>query len=238
MVKTILFDLDGTLLPMEQENFIKAYFGTLAKKLMPLGFEPEKLYAGIWAGVKAAIMNTSDKTNEEVWWGTFTDCFGSLADGAREVLDEYYANDFKYVQSSCGYTPKAKETIEVLKARGYRLVLATNPVFPATATQQRIGWAGLEISDFELVTTYENSRRCKPNVEYYADILAKIGEKAENCLMVGNDVAEDMVASTLGMKVFLLTDYLINKKDVDISVYKKGSFEELMTYVAELENAE
>ncbi len=236
MVKTILFDLDGTLLPMEQDAFVKAYFGTLAKKLMPFGFEPEKLYESIWAGVRAAIKNTSDKTNEEVWWETFTACLGSITEKARDALEEYYANDFKYVQSSCGYTPKAKKTIEALKARSYRLVLATNPVFPATATHQRIGWAGLEVSDFELVTTYENSRRCKPNAEYYADILAAIGEKAENCLMVGNDVTEDMVAETLGMKVFLLTDYLINKKDVDISVYKKGSFEELMAYVAELEN--
>ncbi len=237
MVKTILFDLDGTLLPMEQENFIKAYFGTLAKKLMPLGFEPEKLYEGIWAGVKASITNMSDKTNEEVWWDTFIGRFGKMAEASKDLLEDYYANDFKYVQGSCGYTPKAKETVEALKARGYRLVLATNPVFPATATRQRIGWAGLEVSDFELVTSYENSRRCKPNVEYYADILAKIGEKAENCLMVGNDVAEDMVAATLGMKVFLLTDNLINKKETDISIYKNGSFEELIAYITELENA-
>ena len=237
MIKTILFDLDGTLLPMEQENFIKAYFGTLAKRLMPLGFEPEKLYSGIWAGVKAAIMNTSDKTNEEVWWETFIGCFGKIAEDAKDVLDDYYANDFKYVQSSCGYTPKAKETIDALKAKGYRLILANNPVFPATATRQRIGWAGLEPSDFELVTSYENCRRCKPNVEYYSDILAEIGAKAEECMMVGNDVTEDMVAETLGMKVFLLTDYLLNKKELDISAYRKGSFEELMAYVAELENA-
>lgn len=29
---TILFDLDGTLLPMDMEAFTKAYFGLLAKK--------------------------------------------------------------------------------------------------------------------------------------------------------------------------------------------------------------
>ncbi len=235
MIKTILFDLDGTLLPMEQENFVKAYFGTLAKKLMPLGFEPEKLYEGIWAGVKAAIKNTSEKTNEEVWWGTFIGCFGKIAEDAKEILDDYYLNDFKYVQSSCGYTPKARETIDALKAKGYRLVLATNPVFPATATRQRIGWAGLDPKDFELVTSYENCRRCKPNVEYYKDILAEIGAKAEECMMVGNDVAEDMVAETLGMKVFLLTDCLLNKKELDISAYRKGSFGELLEYIDEID---
>lgn len=49
--------------------------------------------------------------------------------------------------------------------------------------------------------------------------------------MVGNDVGEDMIAQTLGMKVFLLTDCLINKEDTDISVYPHGSFDELLAYI-------
>ena len=52
--------------------------------------------------------------------------------------------------------------------------------------------------------------------------------------MVGNDVGDDMVAQELGMKVFLLTDCLINKHNVDISVYPHGSFEELMEYIRTL----
>ena len=41
-IKMILFDLDGTLLPMDQNHFVKTYFGALAKKLAPLGYDPEK----------------------------------------------------------------------------------------------------------------------------------------------------------------------------------------------------
>lgn len=236
MIKTVLFDLDGTLLPMEQEKFVKSYFGSLAKKLAPYGFEPEKLIESIWAGMKAMVTNNTDKNNEARWWETFDAYFGELSLKHRDVLADYYAKDFDNVRYSCGHNPAAAALVRELKARGYRVVLATNPVFPATATEQRAGWAGLDINDFELITTYENSTRCKPNPEYYTEILDKIGAKAEECMMVGNDVAEDMVAEALGMKVFLLTDNLLNKKELDISVYRKGSFGELLEYINELEN--
>lgn len=52
--------------------------------------------------------------------------------------------------------------------------------------------------------------------------------------MVGNDVDEDMVAEKLGMKVFLLTDCLINKTGADIDLYPHGSFPELMAFVRNL----
>ena len=112
--------------------------------------------------------------------------------------------------------------------------MATNPLFPAIATQSRAKWAGLNPEDFEIITTYENSRHCKPNPDYYRDILATLDENPENCVMVGNDVQEDMIAETLGMKVFLLTDNLINRTGEDISRYPHGSFGELMDFIREL----
>ena len=52
--------------------------------------------------------------------------------------------------------------------------------------------------------------------------------------MVGNDVGEDMIAESLGMKVFLLTDCLITRENKDISVYPHGSFDELIQYIEAL----
>jgi FMN phosphatase YigB (HAD superfamily) len=124
--------------------------------------------------------------------------------------------------------------IALAKEKGLRVALATNPIFPAIATESRIRWSGLSPEDFELYTTYENSRFCKPNPEYYRDILAQLNVKPEECLMVGNDVEEDMVAQTLGMQVFLLTDCLINQKNADISVYPHGGYPELMEYICHL----
>ena len=108
-----------------------------------------------------------------------------------------------------------------------------NPLFPAIATQKRLSWTGLSTDEFELYTTYENSSYTKPNPKYYVEILEKISLAPEEVLMVGNDVSEDMIAGTLGAKVFLLTDNLINKSCEDITKYPNGSFEDLLRYVRE-----
>ena len=227
----VLFDLDGTLLPMDQNVFVKAYFGGLAKRLAPHGYDPEKLIAAIWKGTGAMVKNDGAKTNEAVFWDVFANIFGDSARADEPKFDAFYREDFDKVSVSCGYNKKAKETVDAIKARGFRVALATNPIFPSIATEKRMAWAGVKVSDFELFTTYENSCYCKPDPRYYQAVVDALNVAPEECLMVGNDVGEDMIAQTLGMKVFLLTDCLINKEDTDISVYPHGSFDELLAYV-------
>lgn len=233
-ITTVLFDLDGTLLPMDQNVFIKAYFGGLASRLAPHGYEPKKLIDSIWQGTAAMVKNNGDVPNEERFWQGFEAAYGKPARQDEEHFAAFYREDFDKVSSSCGYTPAAREIIDTVKACGLRTALATNPIFPAMATERRIAWAGLSSSDFELVTTYENSRFCKPNLDYYRDVMQTLGVTPEECLMVGNDVVEDMVAETLGTRVFLLTDNLINSKNADISVYPHGSYAELLTFIKNL----
>lgn len=230
-IKAVLFDLDGTLLPMDQDVFVGAYFGLLAKKLAPCGYEQKPLIDAIWGGTAAMVKNTSEMTNEAVFWNFFAGIFGETCRKDQPLFEEYYKNEFQTVQGSCGYTPRAAEAVALLKAKGIRVALATNPIFPAVATESRIRWAGLNKADFEFVTTYENSRRCKPNPDYYRDVLNELNLSPEECLMVGNDVFEDMVAETLGMQVFLLTDCIINKKNLDLSVYRQGNFDDLLAYL-------
>lgn len=227
-ITTVLFDLDGTLLPMDQDEFVKAYFGLLAKKLAPLGYEPSQLIDGIWAGTAAMVKNDGSCTNEKAFWDRFAQLLGEHVRQDEPVFEEYYHNEFQQVRAVCGYTPGAAQVIQKVREKGLQVSLATNPIFPAVATESRIRWAGLQPEDFSLYTTYENSRFCKPNPNYYLAICEQLGVKPEQCLMVGNDVTEDMIAKELGMQVFLLTDCLINKKNTDISVYPHGSFPELM----------
>ncbi len=233
-IKAVLFDLDGTLLPMDQDMFIKAYFGGLCKRLAPYGYDPAELVDAIWKGTAAMVGNTGEKRNEEVFWEAFTQKLGVRINEHAGELDAYYRENFGEVQSFCGYDPHARAVIDAVKAKGLRAVLATNPIFPSVATECRMGWAGLSTSDFELYTTYENSRYCKPNPQYYRAILSEIGLSPEACVMVGNDVGEDMIAATLGMKVFLLTDCLINKQNADISVYPHGDFDALLSFIETL----
>lgn len=237
-ITTVLFDLDGTLLPMDMNEFIKAYFGGLARRLAPLGYEPQKLVDSIWQGTAAMVKNNGEVTNEERFWQGFEASYGKPARQDEEHFAAFYRENFDSVSTSCGYTPAAREIVDTVKACGLRTALATNPIFPAMATERRIAWAGLSPADFELYTTYENSRFCKPNPKYYLDVMQTLGVCPEECLMVGNDVGEDMIAETLGCRVFLLTDCLINSKNADISVYPNGSYDDLIAFIKNLNKDE
>ena len=234
-VTAILFDLDGTLLPMDQDDFIESYFSNLAAKAATKGYQPDALIDTVWAGTAAMVKNDGTKTNEAVFWELFAAKYGGDALNDIPFFEEFYRTDFQKAKELCGFAPMTKDIVHSLKARGLRVILATNPLFPAIATESRIRWAGLEPDDFELYTTYENSRHCKPNPEYYKDIMAELNLTAEECVMVGNDVGEDMIAEKLGMKVFLLTDCLINRKNEDISKYPHGGFDELKVFLDGLE---
>lgn len=233
-IKAVLFDLDGTLLPMDQEVFTKAYFKGLAAKLAPRGYEPKQLIDAIWGGTKAMIKNPGGKSNEERFWEFFSGIYGDKAREDEPHFEEFYKTDFQKIKDVCGYDPRSAKIVHKLKEAGIRTALATNPIFPAIATESRMRWAGLEPEDFELYTTYENSCYSKPNPEYYKAILAQMNLTAQECLMVGNDVGDDMVAKDIGMKVFLLTDCLINHKDADISDLPQGDFDALQKYIDSL----
>lgn len=228
-INTILFDLDGTLLPMDQEKFVNGYFKMLAAKLAPYGYEPQQLINAILAGIEAMIKNDGSQLNEDAFWKRFVEIYGDKVLADKPVFEDFYKNEFQDARSFCGFNPKAAETVRSLKDKGYRVVLATNPLFPSIATESRIRWAGLEPSEFDLYTTYENTSYCKPNLDYYRDILKRINCRPEECLMVGNDVGEDMVVEALGMQAFLLTDCLINTQKKDITAYPHGSFEQLLS---------
>ncbi len=234
MYKTIFFDLDGTLLPMDQELFVKSYMGKLAKKMAGHGYDPDALLKGIWAGTKAMILNDGAQVNEAAFWKVCNSLLGRDVKKDEGLFLEFYQNDFQQVKDDCGFDPRAAQAIRQIKEMGYLVVLATNPLFPAIATQSRARWAGLDLEDFQLITTYENSHYCKPNPDYYREILEKLKLKPEECVMVGNDVSEDMVAATLGMQVFLLTDCIINRENKDLSLYPHGSFPELLDFVRNL----
>ena len=233
-ITTVLFDLDGTLLPMDQDVFVKEYFGRIAGKLAPQGYEPKRLVDTIWRGTGAMVKNDGSKSNEEAFWEVAVSVYGDQIVKDKHFFDEFYETEFDEIKAVCGYHPAAAGIVHNLKEKGLRVALATNPIFPARATQWRIRWAGLTPEAFDLYTTYENSCYCKPNLDYYRNILVQLKVSAEECLMVGNDVQEDMIARELGMQVFLLTDCLINKTGTDISVYPHGGFNTLAQYLEAL----
>ena len=179
------------------------------------------------------VKNRGIKTNEAAFWDAFDAYFGYPASKDALVHQDFYHNEFNLVKEVCGYTPMAAQIVHSLKEKGLRVILATNPLFPSVATENRIRWAGLQPEDFDYFTTYENARYCKPNPDYYWEILSKFHLTPRECIMVGNDVSEDMITKQMGMQVFLLTDCLINKENADISQYPHGGFMELKAFLEE-----
>ncbi len=231
-LKAVLFDLDGTLLPMaDQDAFIQYYFSRLARHLVPHGYDPKALIGGIWQGVSYIMKNDGTRNNEDAFWHGFSSVFGEKGREDEPYFAEFYEQHFDEAQIMCGYNEDAARSVREIRKMGLRTALATNPVFPEIATRKRIGWAGLSPEDFEFYTTYENSSFCKPSLDYYREVLDRMGISPDEALMVGNDVADDMVAEKLGMRVFLLTDCLINAKDADISIYPNGGFDDLLAYI-------
>ena len=229
--KTILFDLDGTLLHMDIDEFVKAYFKLLGKTFGQKGYDVERVMKGLGAGLEAMIKNNGSATNEEVFWHVFTQYSNyQLADVEEDFLS-FYTHEFENCASLAAKNPLADAMVKKCKALGYQVILATNPLFPRIATQQRIRWAGCDPEDFEWITTYENSSFSKPNPAYFKEIMDRFQLLAEDCIMIGNDLDEDGVIETLGVPCYLTTDCLINKHGKEIKVKWQGSFEELYNQI-------
>ncbi len=227
MIKAVLFDLDGTLLPMDLDEFFKEYMIAISKRFAPLGYDAKSFTKNLWKGVQAIVFNNGEKTNEEAFW----DCFSRLEkvdDSLIKQLEEFYEVDFPKLKNICGYTEKANMLIKKLKNQGYTLVLATKPIFPAVATETRMAWAGVDKNDFSLITSYHNSTYSKPNPDYYREILSKIELSADECIMVGNDTKDDGEARKAGIKTYILTDYLINNDNLDLNDFPHGNFDDLL----------
>ena len=233
-MKAVLFDLDGTLLPISEETFTKAYFGSLSQTLAPAGFDPQQLIKGVWAGTKCMMKNDGSKRNDRVFWDEFTRLFDCEEAPVRAMCDAFYANEFDKLRTVAAPAPYSELVVRVLRNKGYKLVLATNPLFPPVAVETRLRWIGLTMGDFELVTTYENSRYCKPNPGYYRDIVDALGISAADCLMVGNNVTEDMCFASLGGAVYLVTDNVENPAGIAYADYQQGSMADFAAYVEEL----
>ena len=231
MIKAVLFDLDGTLLPMDEEYFKKIYFGEVYKKIAYLGYTLDELLKVIWYGTKAMIQNDGSQTNEELFWRKFIEVHPDRLEENKENFVDFYSNIFPTLGHTCGYQPLAKDFIKALKDKGYEVIIASNPIFPLVATKARIRWAGCNPDDFKYITAYENSRFSKPNLKYYEEVLEKTGYKPEEVIMVGNDVREDMIVNKLGIDSYLITDCLLNLDNEDINKYKHGNFEEVMNLV-------
>ena len=232
--KAILFDMDGTLVPMDNDVFTKGYFKELAKKLSPLGLAPDALIAAVWTGTKAMVKNDGTQPNVEVFWDTFAKVTGKDVSEFRAQSDTFYVHEFMAAKAYTQENPLAKEAICLAHLAAEKVVCASNPLFPLTGQQSRMSWVGLVPEDFDLITSYESDSFCKPNPKYFLSICERLGVSPAECLLIGNDEEEDMhAASSVGMDCYLVTDCVIRREQCPWNG-RSGTFAEMVEFLRTL----
>jgi HAD superfamily hydrolase (TIGR01549 family) len=208
MFKAILFDLDDTLLANSMEIFIPAYFQALGKYAADL-IPPERLVSEIMRATRAMEKNDgTGLTNEETFASVFYPAVGYEREKLEPVFAKFYAEEFPKLRELTRPIATARLLVEWAFERDLQVVIATNPVFPRTAIEQRLEWADMPATEFAyaLVTSYENTHATKANPAYFQEIVATLGCEPKECLMVGDDWERDMMpAATAGIPIYWIT---------------------------------
>ncbi len=196
VIKTLLFDLDDTLLSNDMGTFIPAYFRQLVSHFPEVA--PEVLVGELMAGTQAMLASTDPARSLRA---VFTENFAAPANSdlwAR--FETFYRGEFSQLRALTAPRPIARQVLQWAFARGYRVVVATNALFPLSAIRERLRWAHVDDLPFDHITHIENSHFAKPNPEYFAEVIAHLGVRTAEALMVGNDWNDDIVpAAKLGI---------------------------------------
>lgn len=234
MINTILFDLDATLLPMDMDVFVQKYFQEMGIMFHDL-IDGRELAKHVMECTELMVKNTEDRRNEEVFFTRFAELIDGDVAVYQARFEEFYDTRFLNARSSTYQSEPMIKAVKLLQDKGYTLVLATNPLFPMKANHHRINWAGLSPDDFSYISSFESNKYCKPNLEYYREVLSEINRSPEECMMVGNDALEDMIAAKLGIKTYLIEDHMLNKHNIEIKADNRGRYEDFLRFVEGLD---
>lgn len=229
MIKAFFFDLDGTLLPLDEQVFTQNYFKLLTKRVAPLGYEPKKLIDTVWKGTYAMYTNDGKLSNKDVFWKYFASVYGEEKLSDIAVFDDFYATDFLSLKSLCDSNDLSVSIIKKARELASHVVLATNPIFPKIATIGRMGFIGLKEEDFDFISTYENFSFSKPNPMYFITLLKKFDLKPEEVILFGNNNYEDgdCALKAGGIKTYLVGKYIIHNPK-STNTYPEITMEEVI----------
>ncbi|MFH1175917.1 MAG: HAD family hydrolase [Acidobacteriota bacterium] len=231
MLKAILLDLDGTLLANPMETFIPAYLAGLGRYLAN-HVAPERLVAELLCATRAMDANDgSDATNQETFAAAFFPALGVARQALEPAFARFYAEEFPRLKALTTPVEAARPLVRWAFERSLQVAIATNPLFPRTAIEQRLAWAGVPVEEFPyaLVTTYEDMHATKSNPAYYREILARLGREPHECLMAGDDWDWDIrPALELGLHAWWVAPPDTPRPAGGSALLGQGSLEDLL----------
>ncbi len=205
MIRAVLFDLDDTLLGNETDPFVKHYFALLSQYAEPK-MPSDQFVATLLRASREMIYNDDlSLSNYDVFWHTFAEYSGVDVQEMENFIVGFYEDVFPKLQHLTERRAVALPLVEYCFAQDWKVVVATNPMFPQMAIEERLRWAGVPVSEhhYDLVTTLENMHSTKPNVSYYEEILYRLGIEPNTAVMVGDDWKNDIEpASQLGIRTY------------------------------------
>lgn len=232
-IRAVLFDLDGTLLQVEMNDFIPRYITGLSACFSDL-VSPKKFKKKFLGGIRELILGPSDgTTNEERLLAVLERDLDLSAQEFHLRLDAFREQGTAALADMVTAIPHAAEVVEFCRTQGQIVVLATNPVFPRFMVDARRDWSGLGNVHFDHVTSYENSSYCKPNPSYFEEVAEQIGVLPSQCLMVGNDSSHDLAAMGAGMTTFLVDTFLVERPGRRWPSDYRGNHAELLSFLRE-----
>lgn len=212
------------------ERFIPAYLEGVAYHL---GFSERDEVVAFARSVRGVIhamlaRSESDSTNEEFFLQEITATTGIDAERMRSSLAAFCEDGLNDLRTFVRPAPFLTSLLRRVRDLELELVLATNPVFPLEIIRARMGWGGLAVDDFTLVTSYENTRYCKPQPGYFEQLLDTLQRRPEECLMIGNDTEHDLAAAECGIATFLLDTWMIDRCNGEFKADFRGSHDDLL----------
>lgn len=225
---TLLLDLDGTLLDIEVSFFLGPMVEAMHECFRDV-LDMDRFRKGLFGGTEAIMVEprSDGETNRDGFNRTFSSLTGMDIPDIDQRFRQFYTNVFptlnrygRPVAGASGFIARAAE-------EGYTLCLATNPVFPTSAVLERLRWSGVDPDAFRFIPGLETMSTCKPRIDYYLELSSILGVEPSACLMVGNDVQQDLPASEAGMGTFLVEGQVIDRGSSDLEPDARGSLEDL-----------
>jgi FMN phosphatase YigB (HAD superfamily) len=206
LIRAVLFDLDGTLLDIDLNLFLREYFAALGPVVAEVMGDatPEQGLAAVIAGTDAMSLPHPGVTNREAFNARFRGMTNADLDLEEFALpfERFYREVFPGLRRDFGPIVGARSTVRLCLELGLKVAIATNPIFPRSAVVERMRWAGIDDLKVHAVTTYENMHSTKPHSSYFAETAAMLGTEPASCVMVGDDRTLDMSAADVGMRTF------------------------------------
>jgi FMN phosphatase YigB (HAD superfamily) len=200
---TLLFDLDGTLVTLKRRGMELRFMLRAFRRFGP-AIRPWRFRRAFWQAAERLQAHDTDKTNYQVFLetlGTHSRVDLPALDG---IVRDFLVHDFPHLSDRFVPISGARETLELARRLHYRVVLATNPVWPLAAVQARLRAGGLADFAFDFISHSEVMTCCKPTTRYYRQLLERLDARGEECLMIGNDPRKDLPAKDAGIRTFLI----------------------------------